>query len=175
MAGKKRPAHDAPQKEPKARAPRTLAGRAQHELDPEWRQWFFDVERRRKATQELKSRKFIVSSYQKDGEERTVARCKSEPIQIKKLIKKEIKAPFGDLNIDLLALRDVWAKVVPPDIATESEIFSFKNGILIITVQSGILLQEIRQFHSKAIAQDLRDAWPIDTPLLKLSFKIGAQ
>lgn len=175
MAGKKRATRNAPQNELKARAPRTLAGRAQNELDPEWRQWFFDVERRRKSAQETKTRKFVVSSYQKDGEERTVARCKSEPVRIKKLIKKEIKSPFGDLNTDLLALREVWAKVVPPDIASESEIFSFKNGILTITVQSGILLQEIRQFHSTAITQDLRDVWPISTPLLKLAFKMGAQ
>lgn len=171
MARKER-SPGAADKAPRVRKPRSLAGRAQAESDPEWRRWFLEIEHRRKA-QQKKATTFIVAKYQKDGVGQTIARRKTPPTQLKTILKKECSTPFGDLNTSLMALRQVWMQVVPKEIATESDIVSFKNGVVTIGVRSGALLQEIRQFHSVAITQDLRDAWPLQTPLLKLAFRMS--
>lgn len=162
-----------PRKIRREAAPRTLAGRIKAEGDKEWKKWFLDVERRRKALTDPKNARLVVAEYEKDGAVHSVVRRKSEPIAIKKLLRKNTTSYASGMQLDLEALRSTWHTIVPPAIACESEVVSFSRGVLKVSVFSSALLQEIRQFYRESIVQDLRDAWPVATPLLRVQFIMG--
>lgn len=149
---------------------RSLAGRARDEEDPDWKLWFLEVERRRK---ELSKPVFITAAYDKDGSEHIVSRNASSPLSLKKIIGKLGKVDGPSLNFDLVSIRNMWKEVVSPDIAGESEVAAFKNGILTITVFSTSLLQEMRQFFKEAIVKDLRENWSAKVPLVDVKFVVG--
>lgn len=152
---------------------KSLETRAKEELDPLWRNWFLEVDRRRKALHDRKQRPFVVSRYEKDGREETVARPKSEPEPLKKFIKVDKKKTGSKITEDLLWLREIWPQVVGDMIAADTEVYAFKNGILTISVFSGVLLQEIRQFGAETIVESLRDVWRASIPLLKIQYRMG--
>lgn len=70
-------------------------------------------------------------------------------------------------------IRDAWVKSVGLEIADETEVHAFKNGVLTISVHSSVLLQEIRQFHAEEILADLRDIWQASIPLLRITYRLG--
>lgn len=153
---------------------RNLAGKAKDEPDPAWRRFFTEVDARRKALTDRKQKPFVVSSFEKDGQPATVARQKSEPTEIKKLLKKRLVKTAGSrLAGDLEWLRETWPRTVDAEVGAASEVHAFKNGVLTITVFSSVLLQEIRQFHQEAILHDLRDVWQASIPLVKVVYRIG--
>lgn len=151
---------------------RSLEKRAQEVKDPAWKKWFLEVDRRRKEL-EAKKKSVVVCNYQRDEEERTVIRERSEPVGIKKLVKET--AGQLDLRVqdDMEAVRAAWSKVAGRQIADDTAVFSFKGGILTIEVYASVLLQELRQFQSEALLKDLRDIWPARVVLVQLKFKPG--
>ncbi|MCD8349425.1 MAG: DUF721 domain-containing protein [Planctomycetaceae bacterium] len=153
---------------------RALDKRALDVEDPEWRAWFLEVARRR-AELEAAGKKFVVRTYEDDGDSKTVARRKADPIVLKKLVKEVAKDMRPRPADDLEAIRNTWASVAGPEIAGESAVYSFRGGILTVEVYSGILLQELRQFHATALVKDLRDVWPASVPLVQLKFRTGKQ
>lgn len=151
---------------------RSLGKEIREEEDPQWRVWFTEVERRKKALSNPKG-KFIRVDYLKDGGWNRVERCKSVPVPVKTFLKSNKNKAGASLNTDLLLITSCWKKAVGDDIGECSEVYSFKNGVLTINVFSSSLLQEIRQFHSEAIIQDLRDIWTASQPLVKVVYRLG--
>lgn len=161
-----------PRRKPLAQR-RALAREIKEEEDPLWRNWFAEVERRKKKLSSPKSMPFVVAPYDKDGVKGTVERRKSIPTPVKSFLKKNVQKAGVSLNADILLINAAWKKAVAGDIAENTQVFSFKNGVLVISVYSSSLLQEIRQFHQEAILQDLRDIWTASQPLVKITYKLG--
>ncbi len=155
------------------KALRSLAARAREEPDPLWRNWFLDIDNRRKLLNDRKKKPLIVSTVRKDDAEVVIARQQTDPTPLKTLLKTTRKKDGSPATQDLRWIRDAWATSTGPDIAEETEVYAFKNGVLTISVFSGALLQEIRQFHAKAILADLRDIWQASVPLLKITYRPG--
>lgn len=149
---------------------RSLGGRIKDEEDPAWRSWFQQVEDKRKQLAKLSLK---ISRYEKDGKETIVAREESHPQLLKKFMSKVAKIDGPRHNADLLYIHSLWKESVIPDIARESEVFSFKGGTLTIAVFNSPLLQEIRQFHKSSILKDLREYWSAGVPLVDIKFIIG--
>ncbi len=153
--------------------PRSIAARAKDEPDPAWRAWFLDVDSKRKALRDSAHKKFIVSTYEKDGQECRVARPQSDPAPVKKFLTRSTKKTGSAITQDLLWIRNAWAGLVGPEMAAESEVYAFKNGVLTISVFSSPLLQEIRQFLAESILKDVRDIWQASVPLVKITYRLG--
>lgn len=144
------------------------------EPDPEWKQWFTRIEERRRADSAPKFKPYCIPRVGEDGEsDQAVIWRKASPQPINALIKVEKKKLGQNLAMDLLLIEEAWKSVVDAETASETGIYSFKRGVLTITVESSSLFQEIRQFHKNAIERDLRDIWPASTPLVKISYRLG--
>ena len=152
---------------------RALTREIKEEEDPLWRNWFAEVERRKKKLTSPKNMPFVIAPNDKDGAKGTIERRKSVPTPVKSFLKKNVQKAGVSLNTDILLINAAWKKAVAGDIAENTEVFSFKNGALIISVYSSSLLQEIRQFHQEAILQDLRDIWLASQPLVKITYRLG--
>ncbi len=143
------------------------------EADPAWRNWFMEVELRRKALADPKDRPLIFSDYDKDGQRGSVIRPKSEPAKIGKLVRKAEKELGLRLTRDLGELRELWREAAGEAIGNESWVESFANGVLQVRVGSSALLLEIRQFHKETILQALRERWRLEVPLVRVVYKLG--
>lgn len=151
---------------------RALDKRALDVEDPAWRAWFLEVARRRGEIEKAEKR-FVVRTYEDDSGNKTVARRKSDPVVLRKLVKDVAKDMRPRPADELEMIRATWASVAGTEIAVESAVYSFRGGILTVEVYSGILLQELRQFHAEALVKDLRDVWPASVPLVQLKFRTG--
>lgn len=155
------------------RAP-ALPKAIREEPDPEWRHWFVQIEERRRAQDDPKRKPLIFSSCQKDGErDTTIIRRQSSPKPISTLLKAEKREQGGNLAADMAAIENAWTKTVGPEMAKETEIYSFHRGVLTIAVGSSALLQEIRQFHKNALLSDMRDIWNASVPLVNIVYRLG--
>jgi len=67
-------------------------------------------------------------------------------------------------------LEDAWEAVVPPEMRSETRVSRLQRGILEIDVRSGVLLQELAQFHKRSLLQALRQKLP-RTPITDLKFR----
>ncbi len=152
---------------------RSLAARAKEEQDPLWRNWFLDIDNRRKRLADRKTKPLIVSTAHKDDADIVIARQQTDPTLLKTLLKTTHKKAGSPATQDLKWIREAWKTSTGPDIAEETDVYAFKNGVLTISVFSGALLQEIRQFHAEAILADLRDIWQASIPLLKIIYRPG--
>ncbi len=146
---------------------------AREETDPEWRQWFLEIERRRKEARDPKRKPLVFSRVEKEGETQSVLRRKVEPKKLATFIKHDAKKTGRSFSLDLALIESTWKHAVGKEMSEETRIFAFKNGVLTISVFSSSLLQEIRQFHQEALLQDLRDIWQLPIPLVKVVYKLG--
>ncbi len=160
-------------KKPAAPRKPSPARLARDEPDAEWRQWFTEVERRRKESSDPKRQPWIASRYDKEGDGGTIIRRRVEPKKISAFIKQDAKKSGRSLGLDLQCIQSAWTHAVGGEIAAESGVYAFKNGVLTIEIYSSSLLQEIRQFHQDAILKDLRDIWQVSIPLLRIVYKLG--
>lgn len=147
----------------------------QAEPDPEWRSWFEQIERLRHRNRDPKNKQFVVASSEFEGRSTTIARRKSEPVPVKKILAENNRKEGMKLSPDREALEALWISIVGPDLAGTTSIFALKNGVLTVVVSNGALLQEIRQFHQGAIFNDLRDSWPFAMPLARIIYKLGGK
>ena len=154
---------------------RALSKEIREEEDPQWRQWFMEVERRKKRLSDPKSKPFVRVNYDKDGKEARIERKKSVPLPVKSFLTKNHAKAGRSLNSDLLLIQATWKQSVGSDIGEASQVYAFKNGVLTVTIFSSGLLQEIRQFHQEAILADLRDIWQASQPLVKITYRLGKQ
>ena len=143
------------------------------ESDPAWRNWFLEIKKRQDNQTSLKKKPFVFSQADKDGESLTIVRKKSAPLILKTYLKKDaIKSGFL-FNVTLDDIRELWKSTVDSVVSESTDVFSFKNGALVISVFNSALLQEIHQFHQEAIDKDLRDVWPFPIPLVRITFRQG--
>lgn len=155
---------------------RSLEERAKSEPDPDYRRFFLEVEYKRAALREKVKKSLVFCEYEQDGEVRRVVRPRAEPEAVKKFLKLGVKRAGGSrLAEDLEWLRGVWPKLVGGDVASETAVFAFKNGVVTVVVYTSSLLQEIRQFHQDGIFQDLRDVWQGSMPLVEVRYKAGGR
>lgn len=134
-----------------------------------------EVEQRRKKAADPKKKPWVFSEFDKDGDKNIVARRKSDPVAVGKLVKKETKERGPGLDVDLICIRALWNEVAGADAGAASDIYSFKNGILTIAIRSSTLLQEMRQFRQAELLDSLRQKWSAATPLLRLEFRAGTK
>lgn len=151
MARKKAASRRPPDTPPAPRFPPLVEA----EQDPEWKRWFVDVE------------------FQRRNRRGPTKLSKSLPPQLKAVLRCEEKKTGRKVAPDVEALIGLWEATVGPEIASESCIYSFKSGVLTISIFSSSLLQEIRQFSQKAIEQDLRDVWNQPTALVRVAYRVG--
>ncbi len=146
------------------------------EQDPDWKKWFTEIERRRHALHDRTKQKIIHAKVEKEGFTEKVARRRSEPAALSAFLKKQPTHTPKKQNTLLESYQEItrlWNSVVGEEIAAESELYSFKGGTVTITVTSGSLLQEMRQFHIDAIKEDLRNIWTLSTPLVTVKLRPG--
>lgn len=142
------------------------------EPDSEWRQWFIEIEQKRRASQD-RDKPLVIFEVEKGEGKQTIARKKSVPEAVGVHIKKHLPTKFVALSHDYEEITRLWRLAVGDAIAAESKLHSFKQGVVTMEISSSTLLQEIRQFHQEAILADLRDIWTLRQPLLAMKYKIG--
>ncbi len=143
------------------------------ETNPEWKQWFMEVERKRDALRNAAATPWVYTVIDKENESIVVSRRKTDPELVKKFIPFKLPKNIVSVSQDFDKIQEVWKRVVGAEIAEDTRFYAFKNGILTIEVFSSILLQELRQFHYDALLSDLRSVWPIDIPLVSIKFRNG--
>ena len=67
-------------------------------------------------------------------------------------------------------LEGAWAEVVAPDVLAQTRVVALRRGILEIEVRQGIMLQELAQFHKRALLTALRLILT-NSPLTDLKFR----
>ncbi len=140
---------------------RSLLEKAKSEPEADWRRFFLEVHHKQSAAK---------------------AKARAKPEALKKFLAEELKefrpaakGALSKLAGDLEWLRAAWPKLAGTDVAEETDVFAFKNGVVTITVYDHALLQEIRQFHKETILQDLRDIWQGSIPLMDIVYRVGVR
>ncbi len=73
---------------------------------------------------------------------------------------------------DRLHLERAWAEVVGAEHAAHTRPAALRRGVLEVTVDNAVLLQELAHFHKRRLLEQLRRRLP-DTPLTDLRFRAG--
>lgn len=141
--------------------------------DDEYASWFYSVEHKKALDETTRKRRLVVSTFEKDGHVITVARQKSEPLEAKSLVKDYAKKTGLKKLLELKDFAEVWQRSVAPEVAAESRVFAYKDGILTVDVFNSPLLQEIKQFHKSAILATLRKNWLLPLPLDQVKFRLA--
>jgi predicted nucleic acid-binding Zn ribbon protein len=70
-------------------------------------------------------------------------------------------------------LEAAWAEAVGPRFAPETRVGGLRRGVLEVEVKSGVLIQELAQFHKRKLLTALRQKLPATT-ITNLKFRAGA-
>ena len=70
-------------------------------------------------------------------------------------------------------LEAAWAEAVGPETAPQTRVNAMRRGVLEVEVRSGVLLQELAQFHKRALLTALRLKLP-GTTVTDIKFRAGA-
>jgi predicted nucleic acid-binding Zn ribbon protein len=74
---------------------------------------------------------------------------------------------------DRLQLESAWVAAAGPEVAAHTKVLGIRRGVMEVEVKAGPLLQELAQFHKRALLGKLRPALPGLT-LTDLKFRAGA-
>lgn len=69
-------------------------------------------------------------------------------------------------------LEKAWTEAAGPEIAAHSKPGALRRGVLEVTVDSAVLLQELAHYHKRRLLEQLRRRLP-NTPLTDLRFRAG--
>lgn len=152
---------------------RSLTKEIQEEKDPLWRNWFLQIEEKKKNLSNPKTQPFIYSTTRSGEMERDIVRRRSELKSLEKFIKLEKRKESRIDGSDIDKIESTWKSAVGYEIAEASTVHSFKKGVLTITIFSSSLLQEIRQFCKPSILKEVRNQWQIEQPLLRIDYQLG--
>jgi len=72
-----------------------------------------------------------------------------------------------------LHVEEKWSEAVGPEKAKHTRVCNLRRGILEIEVNSGILLQELVQFHKRQILQKLRESLA-ELTITDIRFRAGS-
>ena len=173
MAGKRPNTKKSSGSAPLEKAPKKPRLSSRYDQDDEYASWFRSVEYKKTLDGTTRKRRLVVSTFEKDGRTITVARQKSEPLDAKSLVKDYAKATGLKKLLELRDFAEVWQRSVAPEIAAESRVFAYKDGILTVDVFNSPLLQEIKQFHKDGILATLRKNWILPLPLDQVKFRLA--
>ncbi|SRR5581483_3189399 len=70
-------------------------------------------------------------------------------------------------------LEAAWAEAVGPQVLPDTRVNGLRRGVLEVEVRGGVLLQELAQFHKRALLTALRRKLPGAT-ITDLKFRAGA-
>jgi predicted nucleic acid-binding Zn ribbon protein len=70
-------------------------------------------------------------------------------------------------------LEAAWAEAIGPERLPDTRVGGLRRGVLEIEVRTGVLMQELAQFHKRALLAVLRTKLP-GTPVTDLKFRAGA-
>ena len=132
-----------------------------------------EVEEKKRILADPEDRPLIFSEYDKEGERGKIVRRQSDPVHISKLVGQAKRKSGLTPSLDSSLLQTAWQNAVGEKIAGMSEIKALANGVLHVEIFSSPLLQEIRQFLAEEILHGLRNNWPGETPLLRITYKLG--
>ena len=153
-----------------------LPAAVRRETDPEWRKWFQQVERiKRSRVEERRGRKIISLAEDDERGIRKIIRSASEPLPLGKLIRRGERKSGQAFNLSREDASEEWRRAVEKEIFENSEVYSFKNGVLAVRVYNSPLLQEIRQFRHKEILASLRRNWRSPSPLVRVAYGPGGK
>jgi predicted nucleic acid-binding Zn ribbon protein len=71
-----------------------------------------------------------------------------------------------------LHLERAWAEAAGPEHAAHTRVGALRRGVLEVTVDNAVLLQELAHFHKRRLLEQLRRRLPA-TPLTDLRFRAG--
>lgn len=74
---------------------------------------------------------------------------------------------------DRLRLESAWATAVGAELLNDTQVLGIRRGVLEVAVRNAVLLQELTQFHKRALLTKLRAALPGVT-LTDLKFRAAA-
>ncbi|OWK45397.1 DUF721 domain-containing protein [Fimbriiglobus ruber] len=72
-----------------------------------------------------------------------------------------------------LRLEAAWAEAVGPAFLPETRVSGLRRGVMEVEVKSGVLIQELAQFHKRKLITALREKLP-GTTITDLKFRAGA-
>jgi predicted nucleic acid-binding Zn ribbon protein len=73
-----------------------------------------------------------------------------------------------------LQLEKAWAEAAGEEVAAHTRPGALRRGVLEVTVDNAVLLQELTHFHKRRLLQQLRQKLP-GTPLHDLRFRAGVR
>lgn len=164
---------DIPAKRPGKGKKHVFSREVKNEGDSEWREWFLQVERRKKELNDQRRQPLVFSTHSDETGSRKIVRSKTEPVPVAKFLKIDAGKTGRSFNINMAMIESLWKNTVGAEIAAASAIYAFKNGVLTINIKSAPLLQEIRQFHQHAIFGDLHDVWSLPIPLVSIKYRLA--
>jgi predicted nucleic acid-binding Zn ribbon protein len=71
-----------------------------------------------------------------------------------------------------IQLEQAWKEAAGIDVAAHTQIGALRRGVLEVTVDNAVLLQELAHFHKRKLLEQLRGRLP-GTPLTDLRFRAG--
>ncbi len=73
-----------------------------------------------------------------------------------------------------LHLEQAWADAAGPEFAAHTRVGALRRGVLEVTVDNAVLLQELAHFHKRRLLAEVRRRLP-GTPLNDLRFRAGVR
>jgi predicted nucleic acid-binding Zn ribbon protein len=74
---------------------------------------------------------------------------------------------------DRLRLESAWAEAAGPELLPDTRVLAIRRGVLEVEVKTAVLMQELAQYHKRALLGRLRTLLPGVT-LTDLKFRAGA-
>ncbi len=95
------------------------------------------------------------------------------PAQIAHALREVIaRRKIGRL-LESRELSNLWASIVPPDIAGKTRIVSLRNRVLLVEVADSVLMSELANFHQRTLVKKLQQA-RADLNIRNLKFRLNA-
>jgi hypothetical protein len=96
----------------------------------------------------------------------------SGPETLKEILSRLFTARGWGRRQERLHLERAWAVAAGPEHVNSTRVVSMRRGILEVEVNSGVLLQELAQFHKGRLLEALRSQLP-GTTITDVRFRAG--
>jgi predicted nucleic acid-binding Zn ribbon protein len=94
------------------------------------------------------------------------------PERIGEILSRLFAARGWGRQQDRMCLERAWADAAGPEFVPQTRVASLRRQVLEVEVKSGVLLQELAQFHKRRLLEALRKALPSVT-IIDLRFRVG--
>lgn len=94
------------------------------------------------------------------------------PESLREILSRLFTARGWGRRQERIHLEQAWNEAAGADIAAHSRPGALRRGVLEVTVDNAVLLQELAHFHKRRLLEQLRRRLP-STPLTDLRFRAG--